>query len=87
MSPAPLPLTQTGEGLWHLDCLGLLCPVPIIKTGRAIRKVGLGEVLTVTADDPGAPGDLIDWCSANRQELLANENLSGISTTRIRRLR
>jgi len=61
--------------------------VPIIKTGRAIRKVGLGEVLTVVADDPGVPGDLSDWCSANRQELLANENQSGISTTRIRRLR
>jgi tRNA 2-thiouridine synthesizing protein A len=87
MSPAPLPLTNTGEGLWHLDCLGLLCPVPMIKTGRAIRKVGIGEVLTVVADDPGAPGDLVDWCTANRQELLDNEDQKGVSTTRIRRLR
>ena len=87
MSPKPLPLTQTGEGLWHLDCLGLLCPVPVIKTGRAIRKVALGEVLTVTADDPGASEDLADWCSANRQELLGNEHNSGVSTTKIRRLR
>ena len=87
MSSAPLPLTQTSDGLWHLNCLGLLCPVPMIKTGRAIRKVALGEVLTVTADDPGAAGDLVDWCYANKQELLTNEDNAGVSTTKIRRLR
>jgi len=87
MAPTPLALSRTGDGRWQLDCLGLLCPVPIIKTGRAIRKVGLGEVLTVVADDPGVEGDLEDWCSANRQELLEIDTSDGIFTTRIRRLR
>ncbi len=87
MPPTPLPLSRTDDGRWQLDCLGLLCPVPIIKTGRAIRKVGLGEVLTVVADDPGVEGDLEDWCSANRQELLEINTSDGVFTTRIRRLR
>ncbi len=87
MSPAPLPLSQMDDGLWQLDCLGMLCPVPIIKTGRAIRKVRLGEVLRVLADDPGAPGDLEDWCTANRQELVDMDDADGVFTTRIRRLR
>ncbi|MBJ95999.1 MAG: hypothetical protein CMP23_16165 [Rickettsiales bacterium] len=87
MSPAPLPLRKTEAGCWHLDCLGLLCPVPVIKTGRAIRKVEVGEILTVTADDPGAAEDLVDWCNANRHELLDNQQQGEVSTTRIRRLR
>ena len=87
MTPAALPLRALGDGRWHLDCLGLLCPVPIIKTGRAIRKLGLGEVLTVVADDPGVEGDLEDWCTANRQELVDMARHDGVFTTRIRRLR
>jgi len=87
MASAPLPLTQTHDGLWQLDCLGMLCPVPIIKTGRAIRKLDLGEVLVVVADDPGVEGDLADWCTANRQEWLDMASREGVFTTRIRRLR
>ena len=65
----------------------MLCPVPIIKTGRAIRQVPLGAVLEVLADDPGARLDLEDWCSANRQELVSSEEQGSQSTTRIRRSR
>ncbi len=83
----PLPLTQLGDGDWQLDCLGMLCPVPVIKTGRAIRKVELGDVLTVLADDPGAELDLKDWCSANRHEFLGFEAAGEVLTTRIRRTR
>jgi len=81
----PLPLTRTDDGSWHLDCLGLLCPVPVIKTGRAIRRVDVGDVLTVVADDPGAELDLQDWCSANRHEFLGVHVDADVLTTRIRR--
>ena len=87
MARAPLPLTQVDEQLWQLDCLGLLCPVPIIKAGRAMRVVPTGAVLEVVADDPGAELDLQDWCSANRHEFLAQHERSGVWTTRIRRAR
>lgn len=83
----PLPLTQTGEGAWQLDCLGMLCPVPVIKAGQAIRRVELGDVLTVLADDPGAELDLRDWCSANRHEFLGFDATDDVLTTRIRRAR
>ena len=73
-----------GPGL-RLDCLGLLCPVPIIKAGRAIRRVARGEVLELVADDPGVERDVVDWCSANRHALLSLERRGDVITTRIRR--
>lgn len=84
---SPLPLTRSPDGSWQLDCLGMLCPVPVIKTGRAIREVGVGDVLVVLADDPGAELDLVDWCGANRQEHLGSEQRPDRWITRIRRSR
>ncbi len=85
--PRNLPLSALDEGLWKLDCLGMLCPVPVVKTGQAIRRIPVGDQLTVLADDPGAELDLKDWCSANRQEWIDVHQRDGIWTTRIRRAR
>jgi len=87
MSISSLPLTCSDDGSWLLDCLGMLCPVPVIKTGRAMREVPVGAVLTVLADDPGVELDLQDWCSANRQEMVGCQIESGVFTTQIRRAR
>ena len=85
MARAPLPLTALDPETWLLDCMGMLCPVPIIKTGRAIRQVDVGGVLEIVADDPGVETDFVDWCDANRQELVSMHSARGVWTTRIRR--
>jgi tRNA 2-thiouridine synthesizing protein A len=82
-----LPLSLLSEGCWKLDCLGMLCPVPVVKTGQAIRRVALGDLLTVVADDPGVELDLKDWCTANRQEWIDVQSTTNTWTTRIRRAR
>ena len=87
MARSPLPLTELGPGAWKLDCLGMLCPVPISKTGLAVRRIPTGALLTVVADDPGVELDLTDWCTANRQELVDIQVARGIYTTTIRKLR
>ena len=84
---APLPLVEVKPGAWTLNCLGLLCPVPISKTGLAVRRIPRGSVLTIVADDPGVELDLTDWCSANRQELISIEVSDGIFTTTLRKIR
>lgn len=81
----PLPLTSLPSGDLRLDCLGLLCPVPMIKAGRAIRQVPAGGTLLVVADDPGVENDFVDWCEANRHTLLSMDESEGVWTTRIRR--
>jgi len=53
-----------------LDCSGMLCPVPVIKTSKAIKEVQVGEVLQMIATDPGAPADMEAWSRQTGNELL-----------------
>lgn len=41
-----------------LDCRGLLCPMPIVKTGKEIRNLQPGQVLKVVTTDRGAIADM-----------------------------
>lgn len=54
----------------NLDTRGLLCPMPVIKTQNAIRKLQTGDVLTVTATDPGVLHDIPAWCRINGHKVL-----------------
>ncbi len=60
-----------------LDCTGLLCPIPVIKTSKAIKEVGVGQVLKMIATDPGAPADMEAWARQTGHELLASEQEDG----------
>jgi tRNA 2-thiouridine synthesizing protein A len=44
-----------------LDCSGMLCPTPIIKTSKAIKEIEVGQLLKMIATDPGAPSDMEAW--------------------------
>ena len=41
-----------------LDCSGLMCPVPVVKTKKELKKMEAGQVLKVIATDPGAKEDI-----------------------------
>jgi len=53
-----------------LDCLGLLCPAPIVKLSKKIRAMDAGNVLELIADDEGALEDVPAWCRKTGNELL-----------------
>ncbi|MDW8325699.1 MAG: sulfurtransferase TusA family protein [Anaerolineales bacterium] len=53
-----------------LDCSGLLCPIPVIKTSKAIKELQIGQVLKMIATDPGAPADMEAWARQTGNELL-----------------
>jgi len=61
-----------------LDCTGLYCPMPIIKTASAVAKLGQGEVLEVLADDKGIKEDMPAWCRSTDNEFLGIEEENGI---------
>ncbi len=44
-----------------LDCLHMLCPMPIVKVSKAIKEVEVGQTLLMLADDPGAKPDMDTW--------------------------
>ncbi|MFC1989855.1 sulfurtransferase TusA family protein [Chloroflexota bacterium] len=60
-----------------LDCVGLYCPMPIVKTAEKIKQLKTGEVLEVVADDKGIKQDMPAWCQATGHEFLGVEEGDG----------
>jgi TusA-related sulfurtransferase len=53
-----------------IDCVGLFCPVPVLRTREALRRLRPGQVLAVTSDDPAAEADMVRFAARAGQELL-----------------
>ena len=56
-----------------LDCKGLICPMPVVKTKKAIKDMEIGQVLEMVATDPGSIPDMEAWEKQTRHELLLKE--------------
>ncbi|EDL62676.1 sulfurtransferase TusA family protein [Bacillus sp. SG-1] len=56
-----------------LDAKGLACPMPIVKTKKAINELQSGEVLEIHATDKGAKSDLTAWAKSGGHELVKHE--------------
>jgi tRNA 2-thiouridine synthesizing protein A len=56
-----------------LDCTGMLCPMPVVKTAKAIKELEVGQVLKMIATDPGAPPDMAAWCRQTGHEMVGQE--------------
>jgi tRNA 2-thiouridine synthesizing protein A len=54
-----------------LDCLGLFCPMPIVRTREAMKGMTAGQVLEMLADDPASDADMRSWAKRTGNELLA----------------
>jgi tRNA 2-thiouridine synthesizing protein A len=48
----------------EIDCSGMNCPMPVLKTKLKIDTMAAGQILRVVATDPGACNDMPAW--ANR---------------------
>jgi tRNA 2-thiouridine synthesizing protein A len=68
-----------------LDTKGLNCPLPVLKTKRALKTVPVGETLTVTATDPASTIDFRHFCMISGHELLDWSEADGVFTYVIRR--
>lgn len=56
---------------YRLDARGLICPMPVIRTQNKIAELAPGDILEVTATDPGALHDIPAWCRVHGHEVLA----------------
>ncbi|MFC2040581.1 sulfurtransferase TusA family protein [Chloroflexota bacterium] len=56
-----------------IDCLGLYCPMPIVKTANKIKEMELGQVLEMVGDDKGIIMDMPAWCQTTGNEYLGSE--------------
>ena len=55
-----------------LDCSGMLCPMPIVKTNKAVKELQSGQVLKVIATDAGYPPDIEAWSRQTGNTLLSS---------------
>jgi len=69
----------------QLDARGLNCPLPILRTRKAIADIGSGEVLEVIATDPGSVKDMDAYCRQTGNEMLASDERDGAYVFQIRK--
>ncbi len=61
----------------ELDARGLNCPLPIIKTKKALNDLGAGQVLKVTSTDAGSVKDMEAFAKQTGNELMESAQEAG----------
>jgi tRNA 2-thiouridine synthesizing protein A len=54
-----------------LDASGLNCPMPILKTKKALTKMTTGEILEVISTDAGSVKDIEAFCNQTGNKLIS----------------
>ncbi len=68
-----------------VDAVGFFCPEPIVRLGKAIRKLESGDTVVLVADDPTSKIDIPNWAETSGNELLSVEEHGGVMEYRIRK--
>ena len=55
-----------------LDAKGLNCPLPILRTKKALKDLAVGGSPEVLATDPGAVKDFEAFCRTTGNELVSS---------------
>lgn len=57
----------------ELDARGLNCPLPILRTKKALTDMASGQVLKIVATDPGAVKDFAAFSKQTGNPLVSSE--------------
>jgi tRNA 2-thiouridine synthesizing protein A len=61
-----------------VDARGLNCPMPIVRTAQAMKALNPGDIVEVTATDPGSVRDFAAWSRTTGHALLASSTDGGL---------
>lgn len=70
-----------------VDARDLACPMPIIKTKKALDGMKVGEVLKMIATDPGSVSDMKAWTGKTGHELISHEESDGQYVFYVRKMK
>lgn len=70
-----------------LDCVGLFCPMPILKTRETMKSMAVGQLLEMLSDDPASEADLKSWAGRAGHELLSIERHGAVFRFVVRKTR
>lgn len=68
-----------------VDARDLMCPMPVLATAKAMRRLEPGQVLKVLATDKGSLSDIPAWVDDTGNELLATDTDNGVLAFYIRK--
>ena len=68
--------------LRRLDVRGAKCPMPVVKAKKALDAMLPGDLLEVTATDPGSMPDFVGWAKTSRLALLKEQRRATDETGR-----
>lgn len=61
----------------ELDARDLNCPLPILRTKKALAEIGPGQILKITATDFGAVKDMQAFAKQTGNELVSAAESGG----------
>ena len=64
----------------ELDASNIACPLPILKAKKIISILSPGQIIKITATDLGSAKDFAAYCIQTGNELVSNDETSGIFT-------
>lgn len=65
------------EAVQTLDVKGAACPIPVIKTAKAMKTMSVGDTLEILATDPGVEPDMKAWTKQTGNELVSIDRQAG----------
>jgi tRNA 2-thiouridine synthesizing protein A len=68
-----------------LDATGVKCPIPVIRTKKALRRLKAGDILEVNCTDPMANIDIPCLLFKTGDQLLETLKAEGMITLRIQK--
>ena len=71
----------------RIDCIGLFCPMPIVKVREAMEEMAVGQVLEMLSDDPVSDADMKSWTRRTGNELLEVSRDGAIYSFLVRKTR
>ena len=71
----------------QIDCIGLFCPMPIVKTREAMRGMSPGDLLAMLSDDPASDADMRSWCRITGNDLVEVSREVGVYRFLVRKTR
>ena len=57
----------------QLNATGALCPIPVLKAQKRLKRLQSGEILNILADDPAAVIDFPHFCFEQGHTLIKIE--------------
>ena len=60
-----------------LACIGLSCPMPLLKTKKAIKGMQSGQIIEIISSDPGTKNDLPGFAKKAGHEYLGEKDEEG----------